>query len=69
MTAARDLHMQIKKPVAKAPVEAGELVEVMPSYRTGPIPMTLLYPHRHHLSRRVHVFADWLENLLKREVQ
>ncbi len=50
-------------------LEAGELIEVMPSYRAEPMPMTLLYPHRHHLSRRVHVFADWLENLLKREVQ
>jgi LysR family transcriptional regulator, regulator for bpeEF and oprC len=49
-------------------LEAGELVEVMPSYRAEPMPMTLLYPHRQHLSRRVHVFADWLESLLKREV-
>jgi len=49
-------------------LESGELVEVMPSYRAEPMPMTLLYPHRQHLSRRVHVFADWLESLLKREV-
>lgn len=49
-------------------LEARELVEVMPSYRAEPMPMTLLYPHRQHLSRRVHVFADWLESLLKREV-
>jgi DNA-binding transcriptional LysR family regulator len=27
--------------------------------------MTLLYPHRRHLSRRVRVFSDWLEPLLK----
>lgn len=50
-------------------LEIGELVEVLPSYRAEPMPMTLLYPHRQHLSRRVHVFADWLESLLKREVQ
>lgn len=49
-------------------IEAGELVEVMPDYRAEPMPMTLLYPHRQHLSRRLQVFADWLESLLKREL-
>lgn len=49
-------------------LDAGELVEVMPEYRAEPMPMTLLYPHRQHLSRRLQVFADWLEQLLKREI-
>lgn len=49
-------------------IEASELVEVMPDYRAAPMPMTLLYPHRQHLSHRLQVFADWLEELLKREV-
>lgn len=49
-------------------VARGELVEVMPRHRAAPMPMTLLYPHRRHLSRRVRVFADWLEALLKRKV-
>ncbi|RWR29218.1 LysR family transcriptional regulator [Sinirhodobacter populi] len=49
-------------------LEAGELVEVLPRHRAAPLPMTLLYPHRQHLSRRLRVFADWLEDLLKREV-
>lgn len=44
---------------------AGELVEVMPDYRPAPMPMTLLYPQRRSPSRRVQVFADWLEALLK----
>ncbi|MBR1218399.1 LysR family transcriptional regulator [Bradyrhizobium sp. U87765 SZCCT0131] len=46
-------------------LEAGELVEVMPGHRAPPLPMTLLYPHRQHLSRRLQVFADWLATLLK----
>ncbi len=46
-------------------LDAGELVEVMPRYRAEPLPIALLYPHRQHLSRRVQVFADWLEALLK----
>jgi LysR family transcriptional regulator, regulator for bpeEF and oprC len=47
---------------------AGELVEVMSEYRAAPMPMALLYPHRQHLSRRLQVFADWLEDLLKHEI-
>jgi len=49
-------------------LQAGELVEVMPDYRAEPLTMTLLYPHRQHLSRRIQVFADWLEQLLKTAV-
>lgn len=52
----------------RAHLEAGELVEVMPHHRAEPMPMTLLYPHRQHLSRRLQVFADWLESLLKRQL-
>ncbi|WP_199553808.1 LysR family transcriptional regulator [Sandaracinobacteroides hominis] len=42
----------------------GELIEVMPGYLAEPMPMTLLYPHRQHLSPRLQVFTDWLETLL-----
>ncbi len=49
-------------------VVAGELVEVMPEHRAAPMPMTLLYPNRQHLSRRFQVFADWLEQLLRRDL-
>lgn len=49
-------------------LETGELVEVMSRYRAEPMPMNLLYPHRRHLTRRLQVFADWLEALMKREV-
>ncbi|BCH21035.1 LysR family transcriptional regulator [Mesorhizobium sp. L-8-3] len=50
-------------------LEAGELVEVMPAWRAASMPMTLLYPHRRHLSRRLQLFADWLETLMKAAVQ
>jgi len=49
-------------------LDAGELVEVMPDHRAEPLQMTLLYPHRRHLSRRVQVFADWLQALLEETV-
>jgi len=49
-------------------LEAGEMVEVMPNHRAEPLPMTLLYPHRQHLSRRLQVFVDWLEALLRQQL-
>lgn len=60
--------IQIPAYDVRAHIDAGDLVEVLPGYRAAPMPMTLLYPHRQHLSRRLQVFADWLEELLKREL-
>lgn len=60
--------IQIPAYDVKAHLAAGELVEVMPAHRAAPMPMTLVYPHRQHLSRRLQVFADWLEQLLKRQI-
>ncbi|MGE0022606.1 MAG: LysR family transcriptional regulator [Hyphomicrobium sp.] len=47
---------------------AGELVEVMPGLRAEPMPATLLYAHRLHLSRRVQVFIEWLLGVLQERV-
>jgi DNA-binding transcriptional LysR family regulator len=60
--------IQIPAYDVRSHVEAGELVEVMPDHRAAPMPMNLLYPHRQHLSRRLQVFADWLEELLKKRL-
>ncbi|MFK0382954.1 LysR family transcriptional regulator [Agrobacterium sp. NPDC090273] len=60
--------IQIPAYDVRAHLEAGELVEVMPGHRAEAMPMALLYPHRQHLSRRLQVFADWLETLLKRQL-
>ncbi len=46
----------------------GALVEVMPAYRAEPMAMTLLYPNRHHLPRRLEVFNEWITSLLKGEL-
>ncbi|TKT69549.1 LysR family transcriptional regulator [Aquamicrobium sp. LC103] len=60
--------IQIPAYDVRSHLDAGELVEVMPGHRAEPMSMTLLYPHRQHLSRRLQVFADWLEGVLKAEV-
>lgn len=60
--------IQIPAYDVKHHLNAGELTEVMPDHCAAPLPMTLLYPHRQHPSRRLQVFADWLDELLKREI-
>lgn len=49
-------------------LDTGDLVEIMPEHRAESMPMTLLYPHRQHLSRRLQIFADWLVDILKRQI-
>lgn len=61
--------IQIPAYDVRSHLDAGELIEVMPDHRAEPLPMTLLYPHRRHLSRRVQVFADWLIELLDRTLE
>jgi len=56
--------IQIPAYDVRSHLDAGELVAVMPDYRAEPLPMTLLYPTRQHLSRRFQVFAEWLDDLL-----
>lgn len=48
------------------PLRTRKLAEVLHDFRAAPLPMTLLYPSRQHLSRRFQAFADWLVDLLKR---
>ena len=41
----------------------GQLVSILPQFRAPPMPVTLVYPHRLNLSRRVKVFMDWLTDI------
>ena len=45
------------------------LVEVLPDHRAAPMPLTILYPHRHHRSHLLRVFIAWVETLLSEEIQ
>ncbi|WP_136162940.1 LysR family transcriptional regulator [Sphingomonas flavalba] len=60
--------IQIPAYDVRAHVERGELVDLMPAHRAAPMPMHLVYSHRRHLSRRLRVFTDWLEALLRRSI-
>ncbi|MEG2048519.1 MAG: LysR family transcriptional regulator [Comamonas sp.] len=44
---------------------AGELVEVLADWPAPAMPVQIVYPHRRHLSRRVQVFSDWLQDVMQ----
>lgn len=49
-------------------IAAGELREVMPDHRAAPLPMSLLRLRSRRFSRRLEVFADWLEAVVRRDL-
>ncbi|MEJ8846703.1 LysR family transcriptional regulator [Variovorax rhizosphaerae] len=49
---------------AVAALAAGLLVEVMPGFTAQPMPVSLVYPNRRNLSKRVQALMDWLANVL-----
>lgn len=46
-------------------LRSGALIEVLPQYHGAPMPVSLIYPHRRNLSRRVHLFMEWLSGVMK----
>jgi DNA-binding transcriptional LysR family regulator len=45
-------------------LDRGELAEVMPDCRAASMPVSLVYPHRRHRSRRLNAFIEWFEELM-----
>ncbi|QDQ26209.1 LysR family transcriptional regulator [Chitinimonas arctica] len=56
--------IQVPRHDMHAHVAAGELQEVLPEWTAPPMPISVCYPHRRHLSRRVQAFVDWMAELL-----
>ena len=44
-------------------LESGKLVEILKEYKTKPLPLSVVYPHRRHLSHRVRAFVEWVETI------
>jgi LysR family transcriptional regulator, regulator for bpeEF and oprC len=61
--------IQIPAYDVKRHLSTGELAEVMPQWRAEPLPMTILYPHRKHVSRRLQAFMEWVVPLLNESLQ
>lgn len=57
--------IQIPRARAATLLRAGAVQEILPQLTPPPMPVTLLYPHRRHLPRRVRGFMDWLAGLLQ----
>jgi DNA-binding transcriptional LysR family regulator len=57
--------IQVPRVGVRDALRAGTLIEVLPQYRAAPMPVSLLYPHRRNLSRRVHLFMEWLTGVMK----
>lgn len=51
--------IQVPRYDMTAEITAGSLVEVLDQCRPSPIPVSILYPHRRHMSRRLRAFVDW----------
>lgn len=45
-------------------LDTGRLIEVMPSWRAAPMPVSALYPHRRQRTQRLGAFLEWFEALI-----
>jgi DNA-binding transcriptional LysR family regulator len=59
---------QAPKLGARHLLENGILVEILKDYRAPAMPVSLLYPHRRNLSKRMRIFMDWLSELIKMQL-
>ncbi|RYE99718.1 MAG: LysR family transcriptional regulator [Oxalobacteraceae bacterium] len=42
---------------------AGRMVQVLPEWRSDPLPVHIVYPQNRHLSAKVRVFVEWVSEL------
>ncbi len=57
--------IQVPRVGVRDALRTRKLIEVLPQYRAEPMPVSLIYPLRRNLSRRVHLFMEWLTALTK----
>nr|WP_318383471.1 LysR family transcriptional regulator [uncultured Enterobacter sp.] len=60
--------IQVPRVGVREALRARKLVEILPQYRAQPMPVSIIYPHRRNLSRRVHLFMEWLSGVMKEYV-
>ncbi|ERE16267.1 LysR family transcriptional regulator [Pseudogulbenkiania ferrooxidans] len=61
--------IQLPRYDAEPHVAEGRLVEVLADWPPPAMPVSVLYPHRRHLSRRVQVFVEWASALLRERLR
>lgn len=57
--------IQVPESGARPYLESGQLVEILAGFRPAALPVTLVYPNRRQLPRRVQAFMIWLEELMQ----
>lgn len=57
--------IQVPEPGVREMLEDGRLVRVLTAAEAAPMPVTLMYAQRRHLSVRLRQFMDWLVAVLK----
>lgn len=57
--------IQVPRVSAREQLRDGSFIEVLPALMARPMPISLLYPNRRHLPKRVQVFMDWLSELMQ----
>ena len=48
-------------------LDTGTLVAILPKLSPPAMPVSLLYPHRRNLARRVQVFMDWMSDIIRQQ--
>lgn len=46
-------------------IKKGQLQEVLPKIKSEPMPVSIVYPNRRNLPKRVKTFMDWLDLVIK----
>jgi LysR family transcriptional regulator, regulator for bpeEF and oprC len=46
----------------------GRLVQVLPTYGAGELPLFVIYPRNRHLSARLQAFVDWVVALYAKKM-
>jgi LysR family transcriptional regulator for bpeEF and oprC len=44
---------------------SGRLVQILPDWTSGPVPMHIVWAPNRHLSAKLRVFVDWLVHLFE----
>ncbi|SNT30903.1 transcriptional regulator, LysR family [Noviherbaspirillum humi] len=44
-------------------VDTGRMVQILPDWRSDPLPIHVVYPQNRHLSAKVRVFVEWVAEL------
>lgn len=56
---------QLPRQAVREVLASGELVEILPAYSAGALPVSLVYPNRKNLPRKLRVFMVWLSEVIQ----